>query len=142
MPSRLAGYADRVIEASWLLIAFLVPLFFNVFSARVFEPDKLTLFRVLMLLAIGAWVVREFEFGSTGGSVFERWKTSLKQNPLAAPALVLASSYLLSTILSVAPQVSFFGSYQRLQGTLNNWLYITLFFLVFAGLRNWGGWIA
>ena len=58
MPSRLGRYCEAVIEASWLGAIVLVPLFFNVYSARVFEPDKLTLLRSIALVMIAAWLVR------------------------------------------------------------------------------------
>lgn len=137
MPTRLASWSDRFLEASWLTAAVLVPTFFNVFSARVFEPDKLTAFRVLMLLAISAWLIREMEFSGGLADAPGRWIASLKANPFGVPLLVITGSYIISTIFSIQPYVSFFGSYQRLQGTLNNFLYFALFLIVATGIRNW-----
>jgi tetratricopeptide (TPR) repeat protein/O-antigen ligase len=138
MPTRLAGYLDRLLEASWLMVAIVVPLFFDVFSSRVFEPDKLTAFRGIMVFALAVWLLRELELPGAPGSLPRRWLEGFKANPLAVPVAILAFSYVVATIFSVQPSVSIFGSYQRLQGTLNNVLYFALFFLVAAGLRNWG----
>ena len=45
-------------EAAWLAAVMLVPLFFNIYSSRIFEPDKLTLLRSLALVILAAWLVK------------------------------------------------------------------------------------
>jgi len=40
--SKLSAFCDRIIEVGWLAAVIAAPLFFNVYSSRVFEPDKLT----------------------------------------------------------------------------------------------------
>jgi len=50
MQTRVAVFCDRVIEAGWLVAAMAVPLFFNIYSSRVFEPHKLTLLRSIALV--------------------------------------------------------------------------------------------
>ncbi|MCB0028420.1 MAG: hypothetical protein KDE28_10965, partial [Anaerolineales bacterium] len=58
MKSKLAYWCDGALEASWLLAIILVPVYFNIHSDRVFEPDKLTLLRSLALLMAAVWLVR------------------------------------------------------------------------------------
>ena len=41
--TNLDAWCIGVIEAGWLAALTLRPLFFNVFSSRVFEPDKISL---------------------------------------------------------------------------------------------------
>jgi hypothetical protein len=41
MRTKLSIFCDKVIEAGWLAALVVVPLFFNIHSSRVFEPDKL-----------------------------------------------------------------------------------------------------
>ena len=48
-------------EATWLAAIVVIPLFFNVYSQRVFEPDKISILRSLALIAIIAWVVKQVE---------------------------------------------------------------------------------
>ncbi len=48
-------------EAGWLAAVILVPLFFNIYSARTFEPDKIVLLRSIVALMIVAWVVSFLE---------------------------------------------------------------------------------
>jgi tetratricopeptide (TPR) repeat protein len=56
--------------------------------------------------------------------------------PLAVPTLVYVLVFLLATALSVVPRVSFWGSYQRLQGTYTNLSYVLLFVLIIGFMRR------
>ena len=44
--TKIDQWCEAVIEAGWLAALVLSPLFFNVFSSRVFEPDKISLLRI------------------------------------------------------------------------------------------------
>ena len=44
----------------------LAPLFFNVFSSRVFEPDKISLLRTLALIMLLAWLLKLVNGGPPG----------------------------------------------------------------------------
>ena len=143
MTTRLARYCDRVLEAGWLAAAMLTPLFFNVYSSRVFEPDKLTLLRSIALLMAVAWLIRTLEGGRPAllgpgqgpVSPAELW-AALKAAPLVPHILFFVLTYLLATLLSVAPRTSFWGSYQRLQGAYTLMAYIVVFFITWQGLRT------
>lgn len=141
MDTRLARYCDRVLEAGWLAAAMLAPLFFNVHSSRVFEPDKLTLLRSIALVMAAAWLVRALERArSAGGERGEGLGVGLRQalsaTPLAPHILLLVAAYFLATLLSVAPRTSFWGSYQRLQGAYTMMAYIVVFFITWHSLRT------
>jgi len=130
--TRLSTFCDKVLEMGWLLAVIVTPLFFNVYSSRVFEPDKLTTLRTLALVMAVVWLVKFIEERSHGRrDVGFSWQT-----PLVAPTLFTVAVYLVSTVLSVNPWVSFFGSYQRLQGTYTTLAYIVLFFVILQGLRT------
>jgi len=131
MQTRLAVFCDRVIEAGWLVAAMAMPLFFNIYTFRVFEPDKLTLLRSIALVMCLAWAVKAME----GGSTRERVK-SLFSLPLAIPTVILVGVYLLTTATSIVPRVSLWGSYQRLQGTYTTLSYVVIFFLTLLTLKN------
>lgn len=136
MRTRLSIFCDKVIEAGWLVAAVVVPLFFNIYSQRVFEPDKISLLRSLVLVMAAAWLVRTLEdWRSAAGTVGGLWKRIVSR-PLVLPILLFVLVYITSTILSVSPSVSFLGSYQRLQGTYTTLSYIVLFALVLDGLRT------
>ncbi len=141
MTSKLRGFCEAFIEAGWLAALILVPLFFNIYSSRVFEPDKISLLRALALLMLGAWIVKQADLYSASAtraespSLGDRLRSWLR-TPLVLPTLILALAYLISTALSVAPRISFWGSYQRSQGTFTMFAYIVIFFLILGHLRR------
>ncbi|MCL6430241.1 MAG: tetratricopeptide repeat protein [Anaerolineae bacterium] len=147
METRLGRYCDRVAEAGWLAAALLTPLFFNVYSGRVFEPDKLTLLRSIALVMAAAWLIRTLERTRDGRARLGREEAggplgpagvwgSLRATPLLLPVLSLVGVHLLATAVSVTPRTSFWGSYQRLQGTYTFLAYVVVFGIAWQGLRT------
>ena len=148
MTTKLSVYCDKVIETGWLLAVALIPLFFNVYSNRVFEPDKLTLLRSIALVVVVAWLIKVLEQmnpgpqtgsqadGATAASGREAFRRWLLETPLVLPTLAMVVVYLISTIASVVPGVSLLGSYQRLQGTYTTFSYLILFFMILQGMRR------
>jgi tetratricopeptide (TPR) repeat protein/O-antigen ligase len=128
-------------EAAWLAAVVLIPVFFNVYSSRIFEPDKIAILRTLGLVILVAWVVKLVE---SGGFQWEKFHPAEDQSawryllrfPLFAPVLGLALVYVLATIISVTPRVSFWGSYQRLQGTYTTLSYLIIFAAMAVNLRR------
>ena len=131
--TRLSAFCERLIEACWLAALVLAPLFFNVYSSRVFEPDKLTMVRSIALVMIGAWIIKWLEERKSDRGRTDRitWRT-----PLVLPTLILVGLYLVASALSVVPRVSFMGSYQRLQGTYTTFSYIVIFFMLLLNMRR------
>ncbi len=140
MRSRLQILGDAVMETAWLAALVIAPLFFNIYSQRVFEPDKISLVRSLALVAFVAWLVRTLEdWGRQEEgklSLRQRLAACLRGEPFLVPVLLLAAVYALSTALSVAPRTSLWGSYQRLQGLFSFYAYIALFLAVRTALRR------
>ena len=56
--TKLGVFCDKVLEIGWLLAVIITPLFFNVYSSRVFEPDKLTTLRTVALIMAAVWIVK------------------------------------------------------------------------------------
>src|SRR4051794_9683147 len=154
--TRLGYYADKAIEWGWLAAAVFIPLFFNVYSSRVFEPDKIALLRSLVLLMTVAWLIKLVEGGYRAASdstattrtgkvgaaargVVDtgtpRWLGFLRI-PMIVPILTYALVYLVSSILTMTPDATWWGSYQRLQGTYSQYSYIMLGILVIANMRS------
>ncbi|MCW5852420.1 MAG: tetratricopeptide repeat protein [Anaerolineae bacterium] len=126
---RLARVCDSILEAGWLAALVVTPLFFNLLSARTFEPDKAALLRViaLVMLAAGAVVLGNKEWGlGKKPSIFS----------LQSLAILLAVVYILSAALGLNARISFLGSYNRDQGVVTLVAYLLLFLVVGARLRT------
>jgi tetratricopeptide (TPR) repeat protein len=150
MQTKLSLFCEKVIEAGWLAVLILVPVFFNIYSARTFEPDKLTLMRSIALVMALAWLIKVAEVGfgrvgsrgsdetTDGASTADtrRGVRKLLDAPLFLPTLLLVFAYIVSTIFSISPKVSLWGSYQRLQGTYTALSYIVIFALMATHLRT------
>src|SRR4030042_3073992 len=139
MPTKLSRYCLGIIEAAWLAAICIVPIFFNIYSSRIFEPDKITILRSLALLTLAAWTIMLVDEGGI------KWKTQtdntsliryLWNYPLIAPVIGLVIVYVVSTIFSVTPLTSFLGSYQRLQGTYTTLSYLVIFLSIISNLRT------
>src|SRR4030042_363340 len=63
MRTKLSVFCERIMEAGWLAALIVEPLFFNVYSSRVFEPDKLALLRSIALVMIATWIIKTIEEG-------------------------------------------------------------------------------
>jgi tetratricopeptide (TPR) repeat protein len=157
--SRFDAWLNGVIEAGWLAALVVAPLFFNVFSSRVFEPDKISLIRSIALVMLLAWLIKLINGGQPWLPAFRSSPTgdpspvgagqpapdtppprgvlaAVRQVPLLLPILLLVLAYLFSTLFSVARFVSWWGSYQRLQGTYSFLSYVIIALLTIAHLRS------
>jgi len=138
MDSRLSRWCDGLLEAGWLVAILATPVFFNIHSERVFEPDKLALLRSIALVMSAVWLVRLID--RRGWRDVARLRpsdpASFWHRPLVLPVLALVLVYLLATLFSVSPRVSWAGSYQRLQGTYTTLSYVVIFALMAAGIRS------
>ena len=123
---RLSRACDQVVEGGWLLIALALPLYFNVYSSRTFEPDKVALFRSLAVVMAGAWLA--------GRLTAPRARS--RPSPLLLITIALAGTWLLATATSLSPRISLWGSYEWRQGSYTFLCYLALFGLAAARLRS------
>ncbi|MBI1881899.1 MAG: tetratricopeptide repeat protein [Chloroflexi bacterium] len=140
MRTKLAIFCDKIIEAGWLAAVITVPLYFNIYSARTFEPDKITLLRAIVSLMILAWIILVVEKGLGDSSddslsLPDRIRSWLKI-PFFLPTALLVLVYIISTIFSLTPVVSLWGSYQRMQGAYSALSYMVVFALIAGNLRT------
>lgn len=148
MRTKLSVFCEKVIEAGWLLTLIVAPLFFNVYSSRVFEPDKLSIVRSIALVMSAAWLIKVLDIHTWGRRPSDAhgkapqevprpslWQR-ISSTPLVLPTVLLVGAYLLSTLLSIAPRISLWGSYVRLQGTYTTFSYIVIFFLMLNTMRR------
>lgn len=135
MQTKISRFCNYLIEAGWISAAITTALYFNVYSSRIFEPDKIALLRSIALLVALAWLVK----------IIDQRKTGLKQTfsikgvltiPLMFPVMLLIISYLISSLFSVVPLTSWLGSYQRLQGTYTTFSYLILLASIIFNLED------
>jgi tetratricopeptide (TPR) repeat protein len=142
--SRLSIWCERLIEGGWLLAVVLIPSYFNLLSSRHFEPDKATTLRAIVLVMAAAAVIRFVDGLGARSSAPPPDATDARTGfwrrfaafPMALPVALYVLVFLLATALSVVPYTSFWGSYQRLQGTYTNLSYVLLGTLVVLTARQ------
>lgn len=141
MQTKLSKFFGGVIEGSWLVAVITIPLFFNVYSSRIFEPDKASLLRIFVLIGLAAWILKSIdeyinqESKSPVASLKVFLNTQLRK-PVILAIVGLGLVYLVSTILSISPSTSLWGSYQRSQGLFTILAYLILFLLVASNTRS------
>ena len=138
MISKLSRFLSGILEAGWLAAVISVPLFFNIHSERVFEPDKVTILRSIAVLMLFAWVLRFIDQGD-----WRDWKKafwhrgdSIWRTPFFLPILALVFVYIISSLFSITPRISWLGSYQRLQGTYTTLAYLVYFVAVVSTMNG------
>jgi tetratricopeptide (TPR) repeat protein len=146
--SPLVRVVDGLLELCWLLIVLAVPGFFNVRDYRVFEPDKIVLMRDGVLIMVILFLVKAVYLtphylarwsgvGEDKQSFGADLTEGLRRRPMAVAALAFAFVYLLATFRSLLPAISFWGSYDRMEGAYTYLTYITLFLLMASHIRSW-----
>lgn len=142
---------DGLIEFGWLFLIVAVPNFFNVRDYRVFEPDKIVLLRNVVLVMVLLLLLRylyqapfylargraepgggDAPIAASGG-----FASRLRRWPIVAAAAVFAAIYLLATIHSIIPSISFWGSYDRLEGFYTYANYLAVFAIFATQVRSW-----
>jgi len=147
--TRLSLFCDKIIEAGWLTVAIVVPLFFNWYSNRVFEASKAALLSSITVVMLAAWLIKILEARSgkqkasthyptlrRGSGQVSNIQRLISQKPLLLPSFLVVATCTLTTITSIDPRVSFWGSYHRRQGLYIVLCYIAIFFLMLETLRT------
>lgn len=117
----------RLIFASFVLAAILIPLLFTAVNEELFEFIKMLAVYVLAITVTSAYLI--IRIGQ------KRWQW--QKNPFDIIIILFLISQLLSTIFSIHPATSFFGYYTRFHGGLLSTLaYITIFYVLFNYLRD------
>jgi tetratricopeptide (TPR) repeat protein len=152
--SRIEALSEGIIEAGWLLALGLVPLLFNIYSSRNYEPDKAALLRSLAVVMVAAWLwkvvcggrlSRPLPLADGSAANLNRRPVSeavraLFGVPLAPLVVALALLLVVGSILSVDSRLSWLGSYARAQGTWTQLTYLVVFALVLTHLRTHAQW--
>jgi O-antigen ligase len=132
-PSRFDLVSEGVIEAAWLLVLLVTPLFFLAFSDRPFDPSKSSVIRVLATMGGAAWAAKVLSGGRP-------WRPTGQPEGLARCLVLFAviGGVVMSvgTALSPDPRMSWVGSYERSLGSSTHLAVLVLFLLVVGHLRR------
>ncbi len=138
MQTRLNLFCEALIEAVILAAVVVAPLFFNVTASEDFSLTKVLLIRSLAWLAALAWLIHRLE---TRG--WPRIPTSLRASelkdrlpPLTLPTILVVLAAALATLVSIDPELSFWGSLERAQGFYVLLAYVIVFLAARRILRT------
>jgi tetratricopeptide (TPR) repeat protein len=117
--------SEAVLESGWLIALAAIPAYFDSQTVRIFDANKILYFQAVVLAMTPFLILYLLErfTGAKGRPSFSFWRL-----PLVRPAFFIVAMLSLSTFFSIAPGVSLWGSYNRMQG-LFTWLCYLLFFL-------------
>jgi O-antigen ligase/tetratricopeptide (TPR) repeat protein len=117
---------SRLIEAGWLAAIVVIPTFFNSYSARSFEPDKVALLRAIAALMALCWAGRLLAERPASG----RRKNRLPDGNARAAwwlAIAIVAWDAVATATSIAHDLSLNGTYARAQGLYTTAAYLVIF---------------
>ncbi|MDD4900851.1 MAG: O-antigen ligase family protein [Patescibacteria group bacterium] len=129
---RIIKLCDFIITCGFCAIVFLVPLIFNfaLNTYSIFGPLREAVFRAILSLILAAYIAKIFIQGRInikgGGKIF-------------LFSFLLLVSCFISSLLSIQPHLSFWGSYERGQGfycLANYWLFFILLILNLRDLKQ------
>ena len=130
---------SRLIEAGWLAAIVVVPTFFNSYSARSFEPDKIALLRAIAVLISLCWACKLL-VATRGGERASGSLAARQRVANAGPAWWLAIALFawdaIATFTSIAPDLSLNGTYARAQGLYTAAAYLVIFLSMAALIRR------
>jgi len=121
-----ARFLDFIIGGVITLIFFLCPLFFTGLVAQGAGFEKMTLFYLLVLVGMVAWVTK----GVVEGEL------NLKRTPLDIPILATFVVFVISTILSVSSKDSLIGSYGNSSRSFVTFVVFVLFYYLLVNNLN------
>ena len=124
---KLLNIANKVIEYSFYLIFFLVPLALTGDTSELFEFNKLWLTFVLTIVVGAAWITK----------MIVRKEFRLQRTPLDIPIAIFLVAQIISTIFSMDTHVSLWGYYSRFNGGLYSiFAYVFLFYAFVSNFKD------
>jgi tetratricopeptide (TPR) repeat protein len=133
--SALYEFCGGLREACWLAAVVIIPLLFSPQALSGYEPIRIAWLQLLALVMLAASLVRSCESRSDLHGLARLGETVAAK--IAAGALLLfAGGQVVSSVFSVHPGQSFWGSYEFRQGAFTNLCYLIIFLSVAAGVRR------
>ena len=136
----MSKWLNGLMGMLWLAAVVLIPLAFNLYSRRVFEPEKAFIFRTVAVL-LAVLLIAQSAWSAPAGNR-SRTVPSLRQpGVLVAVPLVLLTLWvwLTASVTSIAPRLSVQGSYEWREGAFTFSACVILFVsIVWSGqIERW-----
>ena len=111
-------YCDKVLVGLLIATVVIVPLFFDIRLYSVFDLSKVTALYLLTVAILFVWTIRlackhDFKFSHTAIDI---------------PILAYIFVFIISSIISINPIMSLFGTYKRFEGLTATLCYIFIFY--------------
>lgn len=124
---KLFNFCNKVIQYSFYLILFLVPLAFTSDTSELFEFNKLWVTFLLTIIIGSAWVTK----------MIIKKQFRIQKTPLDIPIALFLGSQIISTFLSLDPHTSIWGYYSRFNGgLLSIFAYVFLYYAFVSNLKS------
>lgn len=116
----VCAYCDKVIIGLLIAVVVIVPLLFDIRLYSVFDLSKVTALYLLTVALLFVWTIRlackhDFKFSHTA---------------LDIPILAYICVFILSSVISISPIMSLFGTYKRFEGLTATVCYIFVFYAI------------
>lgn len=119
--TNLSKICDKLIEWGIIISVIITPLFFSFSALNNFTLPKVAIFRSLVALMLLFWIIKSIE----------EKKITFNKSALPIAVLIFLAINIFSTITSINPEISFWGTHDRMEG-LFTFLHLIIFFLLAA----------
>ncbi|TVM02859.1 MAG: hypothetical protein CV087_08190 [Candidatus Brocadia sp. WS118] len=114
----IARYCEKLLIVFLIATVVIVPLFFDIRLYSVFDLSKVTVLYLLTTAIVALWIIlvackHDFKFSPTAIDI---------------PILAYLGIFIVSSILSINPLMSLFGTYKRFEGLTATVCYLFLFY--------------
>jgi putative inorganic carbon (HCO3(-)) transporter len=124
---KLLNFCNKVIEYSFYLLFFLVPLAFTNDTSELFEFNKLWVTFIISIVIATAWITK----------MVIKKQIRIQRTPLDIPIVLFLISEVISSVISLDPHTSIWGYYSRFNGGLFSILaYVFLFYAFVSNLKE------
>ncbi len=122
-------FCSKLSRWSVISIVFFIPIYFAWFQENytIFDLNKSVALHTILTVTVISWLVQVILEGRL------TWQGNKK---LFILGIIVAVIFLFSTIFSLHPIISLWGSYERQQGLYNLWHYLALTFFIVVVIRN------
>lgn len=136
MKTRFSVYTAALVEASWLVAVGVTPLFINLYARNYYSVNTPAFLRSLAVVMAAAWAIAVIEERVSQGVSEITLSTTFLKQPLILPAIAVATTAIVATLVSIVPHDSLWGSYTRGQGLYTVLAYVFIFLTIRARLRT------